>query len=226
MSTAMYTKPISVPRNFLRCLFQKSPSPLESLSRRALIAKCKKYEQQLLTDEEALGDFELLKAKHEDLQTDCTALKDENSDLLFQLESMEHDLKHQTTVAALLSDMKLIQALSNGDYEKAYNLIAGDLDQEGFRLYDAAEKYTGIDVCRAFPTEDNLGYFENADGFELLGWLETEAYGSCDWEQLNPPYERAVNRKINKDTPEYKEYRAAIYKQTVTSLLSLKTQDN
>ncbi len=120
-----------------------------------------------------------------------------------------------------------VSDLAAGKYEKVYQDICGTLDPEGWKLYWAAEKYTGIDPFHAFPTEDNLGYFENMDGHGLIMWIEISAFGECEWEQLDCAggYERAVNPIVHTDTEKYAQYRSAIYEQAVREMLGLKSKE-
>ena len=45
-----------------------------------------------------------------------------------------------------------------------YRKFAAQLDEDGFRLYRAAQQITGFQPYDAFPYEDNRGAFETADG--------------------------------------------------------------
>ena len=49
-----------------------------------------------------------------------------------------------------------------------YCKFAAQLDEDGFRLYHAAQRITGFQPYDAFPYEDNRGAFEAADGHTLL----------------------------------------------------------
>lgn len=49
-----------------------------------------------------------------------------------------------------------------------YCKFAAQLDEDGFRLYHAAQQITGFQPYNAFPYEDNRGAFEAADGHTLL----------------------------------------------------------
>ena len=44
-----------------------------------------------------------------------------------------------------------------------YRKFAAQLDEDGFRLYHAAQRLTGFQPYDAFPYEDNRGAFEAAD---------------------------------------------------------------
>ena len=53
-----------------------------------------------------------------------------------------------------------------------YCKFAAQLDEDGFRLYHAAQRITGFQPYDAFPYEDNRGAFEAANGHTLLRYLE------------------------------------------------------
>lgn len=106
-----------------------------------------------------------------------------------------------------------------GDYEGAYNRLAPELDPEGFRLFWAAEQQTGINIYRAFPIEDSLGYFESMSGYAMLEWLEAEAFGGYELETRAPGIQVVCKLKINKGSEQYQAYRKAIYEQAVKSML-------
>lgn len=106
-----------------------------------------------------------------------------------------------------------------GDYEGAYNRLAPVLDPEGFRLFWAAEQQTSINIYRAFPIEDSLGYFESMSGYAMLEWLEAEAFGTYDLETRAPGIQVVCKLKINKGSEQYQAYRNAIYEQAVKSML-------
>lgn len=114
-----------------------------------------------------------------------------------------------------------LAALASGDYETVYYAIKGDMDPEGWKLYFAACRNTSRSIHEAFTTEDNLGYFEEMNGDELLLWLECANFGHCEWRQLDCPggYEMSYNRTIDMESEVYKTYRAAIFKEVVTELL-------
>lgn len=156
------------------------------------------------------------------------ALKSERSahkNTYFKLGDTVEQAEHLRNQLICLRDN--VSDLAAGKYEKVYQDICGTLDPEGWKLYWAAEKYTGIGPSRAFPTEDNLGYFENMDGHGLIRWIEISAFGECEWEQLNGGggYERAVNPIVHTDTEKYRQYRGAIYEQTVREALGLKPME-
>lgn len=180
-----------------------------------------KYDKLRKDLRESRGETYRVKQELKDLKRKHSEDTEKMQHDIFDLIQDNESLEHVKVKKELLTRYSIIQAIARGDWEKVYDAISGELDSEGFTLYHIAEKFTGVNVCSAFPTEDNMGVFENADGFELLDYLEVEAFGECDWVQMNPPYERAVNMRIHRDTEEYKQYRACIFKKAVTELLGL-----
>lgn len=118
----------------------------------------------------------------------------------------------------------IVQLLTepNQSAEALYHLLSGFYDEEGFRLYGKAKEITGIDVYRSFPTEDNLGYFEESDGFNLLGWIMKEKFGDIEWEPLNPPYEIAGNVSFDGREEEMDNFMEELYKMTIYSFFDTK----
>lgn len=137
----------------------------------------------------------------------------ENRNLSGQLEEAG---RFGRTFRKLLADV----IPGDADYEALYQKLEGVLDPGGYRLYDEAKKRTRIDICSFFPTEDNLGYFENMDGHALLLWLVKAKFGEIEWEQLNPPYERAGSVSFEGQEENISEFYRQLYKETVQTLLS------
>ena len=75
-----------------------------------------------------------------------------------------------------------------------YCKFAAQLDEDGFRLYHAAQQITGFQPYNAFPYEDNRGAFEAADGHTLLRYLEAAHFDAVTWEIV--PYALKCIRNI------------------------------
>ncbi|WP_418731391.1 hypothetical protein, partial [Dysosmobacter sp.] len=92
-----------------------------------------------------------------------------------------------------------------------YCKFAAQLDEDGFRLYRAAQRITGFQPYDAFPYEDNRGAFEAADGHTFLRYLEAAHFDAVTWEIVpGTTYERAILGKVDTTTPEYRAFREAI----------------
>ena len=109
--------------------------------------------------------------------------------------------------------------------QRIYSAASSALDPEGFKLFWTAEKILGKFSDSTFAYEDNLGYFEEADGHKLLGYLLVQydyelgdANDRSRWEIACPGYEKCVDLSIDKTTPEYQEFEHKLYIQVLERL--------
>lgn len=200
-------------KNEAVCTQRENPFSLHFFwhTRRAL-------QQDLIQARQALAEMnEEIRHLHEQLAESCR-------------ESQCHALKAQHNADALTKTETILSAmqqnipeLAAGEYSRVYEKIQPQLDPDGFCLYQEAKRYTGVNVSYAFPTEDNMGYFEDLNGLALLNWLEVAAYGECDWEMLpgGGGYECAINRRVKWDTEEYQLYRKTVCEKAVRELLKM-----
>ena len=77
-----------------------------------------------------------------------------------------------------------------------YCKFAAQLDEDGFRLYHAAQRITGFQPYDAFPYEDNRGAFEAADGHTLLRYLEAAHFDAVTWEIVPGTTDAAVEKHV------------------------------
>ena len=99
---------------------------------------------------------------------------------------------------------------------KFYETISPSLDPQGFTLYHAAKKMTGIDLYSYFSYEDSCGMFEAMDGRQLLHWLTAARFGAVEWEIVTGTcYERAVLHKVDTSTPEYQAFEQKLYRKVL-----------
>ena len=135
----------------------------------------------------------LLKCKELDEQ--CLALRLENDDLCADGASMsqriaEADKKTAALWSALQSFCPKLDTSER--LKQLYNCVAPQFDEEGFKLFRAAEKVTGItDLYAQFPYEDARGYFEDADGHQLLRYLTASHFHAVAWDSLPAPHMNA-----------------------------------
>lgn len=116
---------------------------------------------------------------------------------------------------------RIEDAIAAGKYEEVYDIIAPKLDPNGFKRFFMAESYTGVNVHDVFYVEDSLGYFEAANGHTMLEWLEAAAFGILGWKLIQDGVEVVATKTVQKDSEEYKTYRAALHKSTVEKLLNI-----
>ena len=94
-----------------------------------------------------------------------------------------------------------------------YETVSPSLDPQGFTLFRAAKKMTGIDLYSYFAYEDSRGLFEQMDGRQLLRWLTAARFGAVDWEIVTGTcYEEAILREVDTSTPEYLAFEEKLYR--------------
>lgn len=101
-----------------------------------------------------------------------------------------------------------------------YDRVAPQLDPDGFRLYFAAQKVTGIcPLWEVFPYEDARGCFEEADGHQLLRYLTAAYFGAVSWEVVpGTTYEKAVLGEVDTDTPGYRAFESQVYMEALRDM--------
>lgn len=156
----------------------------------------------------------------EELLSEINRLNDCNEILSYENRKLIQQCDKLEVFARSLKEIFLPLIPNDADYEPIYFSLADVLDPEGFRLHQVAKKITGIDEINAFPTEDNMGYFEEADGHELVDWIIKAKYGEIEWVQLNPPYEKAGNVSFEGKEEDIATFYKELYKETVLQLLS------
>ena len=99
---------------------------------------------------------------------------------------------------------------------KFYETISPSLDPQGFTLYHAAEKMTGIDLYSYFAYEDSRGMFETMNGRRLLRWLTAARFDTVEWEIVTGTiYEQALLREVDTSTPEYRAFEYELYRKVL-----------
>lgn len=134
----------------------------------------------------------------------------ETNDLLWQSQVDQAKCEAISYRAALLAVCP--SPTSPGDMKQLYHTIAPHLDKHGFELYRTAKRLTDIDVCSAFPYEDNRGMFEEADGYRLLRYLTAAYFHAVKWEIVpGTCHEKATLMEIDTAAPEYREFERELY---------------
>lgn len=146
----------------------------------------------------------------------------ERDQLLDDLGASQYALRKVTQRAEALSSVlhTFQPALQNPDaLRQVYECVAPHMDEEGFRLYRAAESITGFDLYGSFPYEDARGEFEVADGHRLMGYLEAERFGTVDWDIVpGTSYERATSMEVNRDSQEYQAFQKQLYESVLRDM--------
>ena len=97
-----------------------------------------------------------------------------------------------------------------------YETVSPSLDPQGFTLFRAAKKMTGIDLYSYFAYEDSRGLFEQMDGCQLLRWLTAARFGAVDWEIVTGTcYEEAILREVDTSAPEYLAFERKLYRKVL-----------
>ena len=97
-----------------------------------------------------------------------------------------------------------------------YETVSPSLDPQGFTLFRAAKKMTGIDLYSYFAYEDSRGLFEQMDGRQLLRWLTAARFGAVDWGIVTGTcYEEAILREVDTSAPEYLAFERKLYRKVL-----------
>lgn len=101
--------------------------------------------------------------------------------------------------------------------EQIYHAVSMTLDPDGWALYHAAETVTKINVEDEFPTETQLHYFEGESDV-CMRYLEAAYFECVSWEVVEDRYEIARLREVDVDSPQYQEYKSALYREVRKAL--------
>ena len=85
-------------------------------------------------------------------------------------------------------------------------------------LYRSAAELTRFHISTEFATEDNLGKFEEMDGYGMLRYLTADRFGSVEYEIVAPCYEEAVSLHTDYTSPEYLAFEKKLYEKTLRKL--------
>ena len=153
------------------------------------------------------SELDITRTKCEDLDEQCFMLRMENDGLRTDGDAMSRRIEDmEKKTSALWSALQSFcpQLDTTEKLKQLYDCVAPQYDEEGFKLFRAAQKVTGITNLEAkFPYEDACGYFEDADGHRLLRYLTAAHFQAVQWEALpGTTYERTELLDIDTSTPE------------------------
>ena len=162
------------------------------------------------------SELDITRTKCEDLDEQCFMLRMENDGLRTDGDAMSRRIEDmEKKTSALWSALQSFcpQLDTTEKLKQLYGCVAPQYDEEGFKLFRAAQKVTGITNLEAkFPYEDACGYFEDADGHRLLHYLTAAHFQAVQWEALpGTTYERTELLDIDTSTPEYQDFERRIY---------------
>ena len=115
--------------------------------------------------------------------------------------------------------VKLVPRLNSREHcRRLYKAVAPYLDPGGFVLYETAAKLTRFNISTEFSMEDNMGKFEEMDGYGMLRYLTADRFGSVEYEIVAPCYEEAVSLHTDHTSPEYLAFEKKLYEKTLREL--------
>lgn len=163
-------------------------------------------------------ETQTLQAHCDKLQEQCLQLRDACQQLRWQCEDArietvveQHRREGAQVRVDCLADLFRTFAAQPIPAERLYDRAAPHLDPDGFRLYHASVRATGVVLSTAFPYEENCGEFAFANGHTLLRYLEAAHFGAVTWEIVpGTTYERAVLGEVDRQSPEYLKFRETI----------------
>ena len=124
--------------------------------------------------------------------------------------------KNKALEAALV---KLVPQLNSREHcRRFYKTVAPYLDPGGFVLYKSAAELTRFHISTEFATENNMGKFEEMDGYGMLRYLTADRFGSVEYAVVAPCYEEAVSLHTDYTSPEYLTFEKKLYEKTLREL--------
>ena len=164
----------------------------------------------------AIREYPALKIKYEAMREqqasqERTAVQLSIADNNLQIGNRQLSQKNKALETALV---KLVPQLNS----RFYKAVAPYLDPGGFVLYRSAAELTRFHISTEFATEDNMGKFEEMDGYGMLRYLTADRFGSVEYEVVAPCYEEAVSLHTDYTSPEYLAFEKKLYEKTLRKL--------
>lgn len=189
---------------------------------KALLGSMKGYQAIRNELEEARGDLALAQLETGELQAELEKTQAEYDKVCLDCQRLSDKVSGAERArdayrAALFSFCPKLE--STDDMKRFYECVAPQLDEEGFHLYFAAKKLTGIECHSAFPYEDARGMFEEADGRQLMTYLTAYRFNAVDWNIVpGSCYESASLLPVNTSTQAYQAFEKELYEETLRSM--------
>ena len=112
-----------------------------------------------------------------------------------QISNRKLSQKNKALEAALV---KLVPQLNSREHcRRFYKTVAPYLDPGGFVLYKSAAELTRFHISTEFATENNMGKFEEMDGYGMLRYLTADRFGSVEYEIVAPCSRRSIIMEMN-----------------------------
>ena len=169
----------------------------------------------------AIREYPALKIKYEAMREqqasqERTAVQLSIAYNNLQIGNRKLSQKNKALEAALV---KLVPRLNSWEHSRRfYKTVAPYLDPGGFVLYRSAAELTRFHISTEFAMEDNMGKFEEMDGYGMLRYLTADRFGSVEYEIVAPCYEEAVSLHTDYTSPEYLTFEKKLYEKTLREL--------
>jgi len=92
-------------------------------------------------------------------------------------------------------------------------------DREGWCLERACYTLIKGSIYNYFYEKDNLGHFENSDGYDLTYWREVMEFGDCDYE-VQGMHEILIGHTLNSQQAKYIEYKKELHKRAAIAIIN------
>ena len=132
----------------------------------------------------AIREYPALKIKYEAMREqqasqERTAVQLSIAYNNLQIGNRQLSQKNKALETALV---KLVPQLNSREHcRRFYKTVAPYLDPGGFVLYRSAAELTRFHISTEFATEDNMGKFEEMDGYGMLRYLTADRFGSVEY---------------------------------------------
>ena len=132
----------------------------------------------------AIREYPALKIKYEAMREqqasqERTAVQLSIAYNNLQIGNRQLSQKNKALETALV---KLVPRLNSREHcRRFYKAVAPYLDPGGFVLYRSAAELTRFHISTEFATEDNMGKFEEMDGYGMLRYLTADRFGSVEY---------------------------------------------
>ena len=132
----------------------------------------------------AIREYPALKIKYEAMREqqasqERTAVQLSIAYNNLQIGNRKLSQKNKALEAALV---KLVPRLNSREHSRRfYKTVAPYLDPGGFVLYRSAAELTRFHISTEFATEDDMGKFEEMDGYGMLRYLTADRFGSVEY---------------------------------------------
>lgn len=130
------------------------------------------------------------------------------------MDLVDEEVKYQSKVRELIHNI-----VTEENAKQIYDIFSNnEFDEEGWAKYRTAKKMFNVNVTSYFYAEDNLGYFEEADGNKMLQWLEIAVFGDVEY-KIEGCYEMVDSYNIDYESEKYLDYQAKLWVNTVQELI-------